>query len=86
MGVSDPRAVAAREANRDALQAEANASRLRRIRDENVRALRRDDPKRWTYDVLARAIGTSPETIAVIIKGDPRKHRKDTHGSRRLAD
>lgn len=46
----------------------ADAERHREQRDQLVRALRRDDPARWSYSALARAVGCSPELIAVIIK------------------
>lgn len=65
---SDARAQQAREHHEAAARALADAERHREQRDQLVRALRRDDPKRWSYPALARAVGCSPELIAVIIK------------------
>ncbi len=33
-----------------------------------IRELRSDDPAKWTYVALAKAVGCSPELIAAIIK------------------
>lgn len=66
--VSDARAQQAREHHRAALSALDSAARHREQRDELVRQLRRDDPARWTYPALAKAVGCSPELIAVIVK------------------
>jgi len=65
---SDARAQQAREHHEAAARALADADRHRDQRDQLVRSLRRDDPKRWTYLALAKAVGCSPELIAVIIK------------------
>lgn len=67
--VSDARAQQAREHHRAQAAAEALAKRHRDQRNRFVRQLRADDPDRWTYPALAKAIGCSPELIAAIIKG-----------------
>ncbi|AXH97161.1 hypothetical protein DV701_14475 [Ornithinimicrobium avium] len=72
---SDARAQQAREHHLRSEGALASAARHREQRDELVRALRRGDPRRWTYAALAQAVGCSPELIAVIVKGDPRRRR-----------
>ena len=46
------------------------AARHREQRDALVRQLRRDDPQRWSYSALARAVGCSPELIAHIVKSE----------------
>lgn len=51
-----------------AARALADAERHREQRDQLVRSLRRDDPKRWSYTALAKAVGCSPELIAAIVK------------------
>lgn len=65
---NDVRAVQARKAHAAASVADAAAASQRAQRDELVRALRRDDPKRWSYGALAGAVGCSPELIAYICK------------------
>lgn len=70
---ADARAQQAREHHRAAGVDEASAAQHRAQRDDLVRRLRADDPRRWTYPALARAIGCSEQLIAVIVKGDPRK-------------
>jgi len=67
--VSDPRAVQAREAHRLAGEHGALARQHRERRNHLVRRLRAEDPRRWTYAALARAIGISPEMAAAIVKG-----------------
>lgn len=66
--MSDARAQQAREHHASAARAQDQAARHREQRDELVRALRRDDPGTWSYGALARAVGCSPELIAVIVK------------------
>jgi hypothetical protein len=66
--VSDIDAQQAREHHRKAAGAEADAARHREQRDMLVRRLRADDPQRWSYRALARAVGCSPELIAVIVR------------------
>lgn len=66
--VSDARVQQAREHHREALKALEGAAQHREVRDRLVRQLRRDDPATWTYSALAKAVGCSPELIAVIVK------------------
>jgi hypothetical protein len=70
--MSDARAVQAREAHRLAGDAERLAAQHRAQRDRLVRQLRAEDPARWSYTALARAVGCSPELIAAIVKGRTR--------------
>lgn len=65
---SDARAQQAREEHRASLAALASAEQHRDRRNALVRALRTEDPGRWTYKALAGAVGCSPELIAAIIK------------------
>lgn len=67
--MSDIRAQQAREHHQQAAELGEQADRHREQRDQLVRRLRADDPKRWTYPALAAAVGCSPELIAYIIKG-----------------
>lgn len=67
----DARAAAARDRHRLAREAEATARRCRSQRDHLIRLLRAEDPRRWTYAVLADEVGCSPELIAVIARGRP---------------
>lgn len=67
--MSDPRAALAREAHRLALEADSQAARHREQRNRLVRQLRAEDPARWTYVAIARAVGVSPEMAAAIVKG-----------------
>lgn len=67
----DVRAAQAREENRLAAQDEQSAGAHREQRDQLVRQLRAEDPGRWTYLALARAVNCSPELIAHIIKSAP---------------
>lgn len=60
-------AALAREAHAKAAGCDAEASRFRALRDDSVRRLRTEDPARWTYAALAKAIGCSPELIAKIL-------------------
>jgi hypothetical protein len=66
---SDARAQQAREHHRALAAALAGAEQHREQRNELVRQLRAEDPQRWTYPALAKAIGCSPELIAAIVKG-----------------
>lgn len=66
----------AREAHRRAADAERLAEQHRERRDTLIRMLREEDPERWTYPALARAVGCSPELIAAIIKGRTRRQRR----------
>jgi ribosome-binding protein aMBF1 (putative translation factor) len=63
--VSDARAQQAREHHRAAIELLGDAARHRHQRDELVRALRKSG---WTYKSLAKAVGCSPELIAVIVR------------------
>lgn len=64
----DIRASQAREHHRLGAEASHLAAIHRERRDVAVRQLRAEDPARWTYLALARAVGCSPELIAHIIK------------------
>ena len=64
----DVRAAQAREENRLAAEAGRLAGLHRERRDRLVRQLRAEDPGRWSYPALARAVGVSPELIAYIVK------------------
>jgi hypothetical protein len=64
----DIRAQQAREHHRESANLSERAAQHREQRDRLVRLLRRDDPERWTYPALARAVGCSPELIAHIVK------------------
>jgi len=64
----DIRAQQAREHHRESAGHTEQATRHRQQRDQLVRQLRADDPERWTYAALAKAVGCSPELIAYIIK------------------
>ena len=64
----DVRAAQAREENRLAAENERSAGLHREMRDRLVRQLRAEDPARWTYPALAKAVGVSPELIAHIVK------------------
>ncbi|QLQ17111.1 MAG: hypothetical protein HZY73_01005 [Micropruina sp.] len=61
----------ARQLHHQAQDALEVAARYRDQRDDLVRRLRAEDPQRWSYSALAKAVGCSPELIAVILK--PRK-------------
>ena len=67
--MSDPRAVLAREAHRLAGEHGALAEQHRETRNRLIRRLREEDPRRWTYAALAKAVGVSPEMAAAIVKG-----------------
>jgi len=71
VGTSDSRASEARRLHTAAGRSDAAARRDRERRDHLVRALRADDPGRWTYPALARAVGCSPELIAHIVRTGP---------------
>jgi hypothetical protein len=64
----DIRAATAREENRLAAEDERSAGLHREKRDSLVRQLRAEDPGRWTYTALAKAVDCSPELIAHIVK------------------
>lgn len=68
-GVSDIRAQQAREHHRASAAANTQSKQHQRQRNELVRALRADDPQRWSYKALAAAVGCSPELIAAIVQG-----------------
>jgi AraC-like DNA-binding protein len=64
----DVRAALARDHHRAAGQSGEEADQHRVQRDQLVRQLRREDPDTWTYSALAKAVGCSPELVAVIVK------------------
>jgi AraC-like DNA-binding protein len=68
MAVSDSRAAAARDHHRAAADAGRVADQHRRQRDRLILQLRAEDPRRWTYLALARAVGCSPELIAHVVR------------------
>lgn len=67
-GVSDLTAARARELHEQATLAEQRAADLRAQRDDLIRRLRAEDEDRWSYGVLAKAVGCSRELIAQIVK------------------
>ena len=64
----DIRAQQAREHHARSLEKEDEAAREREQRDRLIRALRADDPERWSYSALAKAVACSRELIAYIVK------------------
>lgn len=58
----------ARIYNDDALKADAEAARLRMARNTIIRVLRKNDPKRWTYAALGKAVGLTASQITRICK------------------
>lgn len=64
---SDPRAAAARAHHRSSQMHEEAAGRERLLRNQIVKTLRTEDPKKWTYGALADAVGCSEELIRKII-------------------
>jgi len=57
----------AREHHARSLEKEAEAGREREQRDRLIRQIRDDNPARWSYSALARAVGCSRELIAYIV-------------------
>lgn len=70
--MADARATLAREEHRLAGQC---AGQHRAVRDRLIRELRAENPARWTYPVLAEAVGCSPELVAAVVKGQTRDAR-----------
>lgn len=66
---------AVREHHQAATEALRVADERRQQRDELVRQLRSDDPRRWSYPALAALIGCSPELVAHIVKTDKATRR-----------
>lgn len=66
----DIRSAQAREHHLCAAAADAQAALHRGERDRIVLQLRKEDPKKWTYQALANAVGCSRELIAVIVRQD----------------
>jgi hypothetical protein len=64
----DIRAQQAAEHHQRAGQLEREAVQERWMRDELIIALRRDDPRTWSYTALARRIGCSVPLIASIAR------------------
>jgi hypothetical protein len=77
----DPRAALARDNHRLAREREGQASQHRDIRDRIVRQLRAEDPEKWTYPALARAVQCSEQLIAYILKRKPRREPGSGQGS-----
>lgn len=71
-------AALARSHHRASLASAEQAKTEREARNRAVRALRAQDPQRWTYGALAAAVGCSRELIAVIITGHT--NRGGPHG------
>ncbi len=63
----DARAQQAREHHLAASRVDSDARRHRDQRDALVRALRAEDPVRWSYGALAKAVGCSRELIRDIL-------------------
>lgn len=59
---------AARRLHQEALAAVALAAERRKGRDQLIRMARADDPVYWTHERLGKAVGLSPEMIAVILR------------------
>ena len=64
----DARAQHAREHHEAAARAEALAGQHRDQRDDLVRRLRAEDPSRWSYAALAKAVGCSRELIRLMLR------------------
>lgn len=73
----DARVQQAREHHRQAAESERLAGAHREQRDEMIRQLRAENPGKWPYPKLAKAIGCSPQLIAYIIQG-----KRDQRGLR----
>lgn len=65
----DARVQQAREHHRQAAESERLAGMHREQRDRMIRQLRAEEPGRWSYPKLAKAVGCSPQLIAYIIQG-----------------
>lgn len=72
----DIRAQQAREAHQAASRAVAEAAQHRTRRDQLIRALRAEDPVRWTYRALAAAVGCSEELAGKIVTGGTRSAQR----------
>lgn len=66
--MDDVRAAQARQHHRAAGEVDSSAARHRYVRNQLIRALRADNPQRWSYTALARAVGCTPELVAAIVK------------------
>lgn len=67
-GGSDPRLARARELHEQAADAEALAAQRRAERDRLIRVLRAEDPVRWSYGAIAKALGCSRELVALVAR------------------
>lgn len=65
----DIRVQQAREHHRLSADSDREAAQHRAARNALIRALRADDPQRWTYKALAVAVGCSEELVAAVVKG-----------------
>lgn len=75
--MTDSTLLQAREAHRLAGEADRLARQHRGVRDRAIRALRADDPQRWTYAAIAQATGVTAELVAAIIQQrSPRRKRR----------
>jgi hypothetical protein len=66
---SDIRAAQAREQHRLYLTAEQRADQHREQRNRLVRALREDNPGRWTYARISAEVGIGVELVKAICHG-----------------
>ena len=64
----DARAQQAREHHEAAARTSRDADTHRQQRDQLVRALRAEDPERWSYSALAKAVGCSKSLIRLVFK------------------
>lgn len=67
--MTDARPSQARREHQQADVDAAAAAQHRARRNTLVRALRDEDPERWTYTALAAAVGCTKELIAAICQG-----------------
>ena len=77
--MSDARVQQARSHQQAAIEARELANRHQDQRDRLISQLRQEDPARWSYAALAKAVGVSPELIAAIIKGRRRRTPERTN-------
>ena len=66
--IEDARALQARTLHKAAAAADSDAELCRQQRDRLVRALRNEDPVRWSYRKLAAAVGCSKALIQQILE------------------
>jgi hypothetical protein len=59
----------ARDLHRKTSTAYLDQKRYRVERNKIIRTLRAEDPRLWTYQALAAAVGCSKDLIAAIVQG-----------------